>query len=81
MVPLPGPGMASHIMDKTNSLIIGSLERLFHWWGLVVTRHPYPVILTATTLTALASLGFLVFRSGSAARAGSMHSQSAETVC
>ena len=31
-------------------------------WGQFLTRHPYPVILTAITTTALCSLGFLVFR-------------------
>ena len=31
-------------------------------WGKFLTLHPYPVILTAITTTALCSLGFLVFR-------------------
>ena len=40
-----------------------SLERLFLWWGKLVTRRPYPVILASLLLTAIASLGFLNFRS------------------
>ena len=44
-------------------IMIFSLERLFLWWGKLVTRRPYPVILACLLLTALASLGFLNFRS------------------
>jgi len=49
-------------MDTASRLIIGSLERLFLWWGKLVTRRPYPVILVCLLLTAIASLGFLNFR-------------------
>ena len=49
-------------MKRMSRLVIGSLERFFYWWGKVVTRHPYPVILTSLLLTALASVGFLKFR-------------------
>ena len=44
-------------------IMIFSLERLFLWWGKLVTRRPYPVILACLLLTAVASLGFLNFRS------------------
>ena len=50
------------VMDGANRLVVGGLERLFHWWGKFVTRHPYPVILSCLLVTALASLGFLRFR-------------------
>ena len=46
-----------------STVIFFSLERLFLWWGKLVTRRPYPVILVCLLLTALASLGFLNFRS------------------
>jgi len=49
-------------MDSASRLVIGSLERLFLWWGKLVTRRPYPVILASLLLTAIASLGFLNFR-------------------
>jgi len=49
-------------MDSASRLVIGSLERLFQWWGRLVTRRPYPVILACLVLTAVASLGFLNFR-------------------
>jgi len=49
-------------MDTASRLVIGSLERLFLWWGKLVTRRPYPVILACLLITALASLGFLNFR-------------------
>ena len=37
-------------------------EDCLYRWGKLVTRHPYPVILTSITATVLCSLGFLVFR-------------------
>jgi len=49
-------------MDTASQLVIGSLERFFLWWGKLVTRRPYPVILACLLLTAIASLGFLNFR-------------------
>ena len=27
------------LMAKLSSLVLGNLERLFHWWGGVVTRY------------------------------------------
>jgi len=49
-------------ITKTNSVIIGGLESFFYRWGKLVSRHPYPVILTSAVVTVLCSLGFLVFR-------------------
>ena len=51
------------IIMITITIMIFSLERLFLWWGKLVTRRPYPVILACLLLTAVASLGFLNFRS------------------
>merc|ERR1712226_303915 len=50
------------VKDRASVLVIGTLERFFYWWGKLVTRRPYPVILVCLLLTALASLGFLNFR-------------------
>jgi len=49
------------ILNKASSIIIGNLERFFHWWGKFVTLHPYPVICTCILVTAVTSIGFLKF--------------------
>ena len=58
----PMDRLAMSPMDRLSRLVIGSLERLFRWWGRLVVRRPYPVILTCVAVTALASVGFLKFR-------------------
>ena len=29
------------LIGQMSSLVKGSLERFFYWWGALVTRHPY----------------------------------------
>ena len=50
------------ILQSTSKLVIGTMERFFYRWGLIVATHPLKVILVTILLTGICSGGFYYFR-------------------
>ncbi|KAL0275927.1 UNVERIFIED_CONTAM: hypothetical protein PYX00_003640 [Menopon gallinae] len=49
-------------MDKLKKAVVGSIEKFFYWYGLMIARNPWRFLIGCLIFAAISSLGLLVFR-------------------
>jgi len=49
-------------LGKASSVVVGTMETFFNWWGSFVAERPAQVILASLALSALSAIGLLNFK-------------------